>query len=131
MPAGSAAPPRAIVGAGKPLVVTVNVPAVPMVKVVVAALVIAGASLTFSVKVAVPLGTTPLDAVNVTVWIPPVPAAGAPLNMPVPLALATKVTPAGSEPLTAMVGVGVPTALTVKLPGDPTVKVVVLALVND
>ena len=41
MPAGSV-PVCDTVGAGKPVVVTVNVPAVPTVKVVVAALVIAG-----------------------------------------------------------------------------------------
>ena len=41
-PDGSATPPRAMVGAGKPDVVTVNDPATPTVKVVLAALVIAG-----------------------------------------------------------------------------------------
>ena len=54
-----------IVGSGKPLVVTVNVPAAPTMKVVLAALVMAGASVTFSVKACVPFGRTPFAAVNV------------------------------------------------------------------
>jgi hypothetical protein len=53
-PAGSATPPRASAAAGNPLVVTVNDPSVPTVNVVLAALVIAGAWLTFSVKACVP-----------------------------------------------------------------------------
>ena len=44
------APVRVIVGAGKPVVVTVNVPAMPTVNVVVLALVIAGAWFTVSVN---------------------------------------------------------------------------------
>ena len=45
--------------------VTVNDPATPIVKVALAALVIAGAWFTVSVKVCVPLGRTPLVAVKV------------------------------------------------------------------
>ena len=130
-PAGSAAPPRASVGSGKPLVVTVNVPGVPTVNVVVAALVIAGASLTFNVKVCVPFGRTPFDAVNVSADGPPVAAPGVPLNVPVPLPLSTNVTPAGSEPLTEIAGVGLPMAVTVNVPAVPAVNVVLLALVIE
>ena len=45
--------------------VTVKDPAAPTVNVVLAALVIAGAWLTFSVKACVPFGRTPLAAVKV------------------------------------------------------------------
>ena len=48
------------------MVVTVKLPAVPVVKVVLLALVIAGAWLTVSVKVWVALGVTPLAAVKVS-----------------------------------------------------------------
>ncbi len=46
--------------------VTVNDPAAPTVNVVLAALVIAGAWLTVSVKACVPSGRTPFAAVNVS-----------------------------------------------------------------
>ena len=49
-PPGSATPLRVIAGAGKPVVVTVNVPGGPTVNVVRFALVMAGALLTVSVK---------------------------------------------------------------------------------
>ena len=65
-PDGNAAPPRAIVGAGNPLVVTVNDPAAPSENVVLFALVIAGAWLTFSVNVCVGVVAPPLSAVNVS-----------------------------------------------------------------
>jgi len=53
------------VGVGKPVAVTVNEPAVPTVNVVLLALVMAGASLTVSVKLWVAFGVTPLEAVIV------------------------------------------------------------------
>jgi hypothetical protein len=53
------------VGAGKPLAVTVNVPAVPTWKVVLLALVMAGTWFTVSVKVWVAFGLTPFWAVMV------------------------------------------------------------------
>jgi hypothetical protein len=43
--------------------------------------------------------------------------------------LLTNVTPPGSAPVSVKVGVGVPVAVTVKLPAVPTVNVVLLALV--
>src|SRR5918994_6324472 len=85
------------VGAGKPLAVTVKVPAVPATNVVVAALVMAGASFTVNVNACVLSGPTPFDAVNVSGCMPPVPAAGVPLRVPVPLPL-VNVTPAGNVP---------------------------------
>ena len=51
---------RVSAGVGKPVVVTVNVPAVPTVNVVLSALVIAGAWLTVRVKLWVASGDTPL-----------------------------------------------------------------------
>ena len=48
-----------------------------------------------------------------------------------PLPLSTNVTPAGSAPVTLSAAVGVPTVVTVNVPGDcRRVKVVVFALVN-
>ena len=55
------------VGVGKPVVVTVKVPALPTVNVVLSALVIAGAWSTVSVKVCVASGPTPLAAVMCSV----------------------------------------------------------------
>jgi hypothetical protein len=63
-PAGKA-PVSLNVGVGEPVAVTVNVPAVPTVKVVVFALVIAGTWFTVSVKFCVAFGNTPFAAVNV------------------------------------------------------------------
>ena len=62
IPAGSVAPVRVIVGTGKPVVVTANVPGAPTGKVVAAALVIAGAVVTVSVKVCVAGVAPPLSA---------------------------------------------------------------------
>ena len=56
--------------------------------------------------------------------MPPVPAAGVPDKVAVPLAWATKLTPEGKDPVSAIVDVGLPVEVTVKLPEDPTVKVV-------
>jgi hypothetical protein len=55
------------------------------------------------------------------------PVAGVPPRVAVPSPLSLKVTPVGSAPLSANVGVGVPAVVTVKVPGAPWVKVVVLA----
>ena len=52
------------VGAGYPEVVTVKLPAAPAVKVVLPALVIAGACSTVSVKLCVALVPTPFEAVT-------------------------------------------------------------------
>ena len=64
--------------------------------------------------------------------MPPLPAAGVPLSTPVPGAgPGMKLTPLGSVSvlLSISVGAGVPVAVTVKVPGVPTVKVVLAALV--
>ena len=65
-PAGNDPVSLSGVGIGKPVVVTVNVPNVPVVNVVLSALVIAGAWSTVSVKLWLASGTTPLAAVIVS-----------------------------------------------------------------
>jgi hypothetical protein len=72
-----------------------------------------------------------LVAVIVIGYVPPVPAAGVPLNVPVPVPVSTNVTPFGSAPLAVIDGFGFPVAVTVKLPPEPTANVVALALVID
>ena len=47
-----------------------------------------------------------------------------PASEPVPLEFGVNVTPTGREPLTLTVGVGLPCAVTMKLPGVPTVNAV-------
>ena len=66
------------------------------------------ASLTVSVKLCVAGVPTPLMVVTVNGCVPPVPAAGVPLNVPVPLPLSTKVTPATGVPVIVSAGVGTP-----------------------
>src|SRR5262245_1299983 len=108
-PAGRT-PLNVIAGGGKPLVVTVNDPAAPAMNIVLAALVIAGASFTISMNVCVAFGGMPFAAVNVRMCTPPVPAAGVPLSVP---ALPLNVTPIGSAPPVCVIpGVGVPVAVT-------------------
>jgi hypothetical protein len=63
-PAGKA-PASLSVGAGVPVAVTVNAPAVPVEKLAVFALVIAGAVFTVSVKLCVAFGVIPFCAVIV------------------------------------------------------------------
>lgn len=129
-PEGSVAPPSLSDGFGKPEVVTLNVPAAPAVNVVLLALVIAGAWSTVSVKFCVALLPTPLLAVMVNEFVPPVPAPGVPLRVAVPSPLSTKLTPEGNvAPPSLRVGFGKPVVVTVNVPADPTVNVVLLALV--
>ena len=117
-------------GAGKPVVVTLKLPAVPTVKVVAFALVMAGAWFTVSVKLWGAVDPVLLVAVKVIAYVPPIPAAGVPESVPVPFRLSVKVTPEGkATPPLAMVGAGKPVVVTVKLPSVPTVKVVAFALV--
>ena len=48
-----------------------------------------------------------------------------------PFPLSTKLTPVGSVPFSASAGVGEPEAVTVNVPGCPTVNVALFALVID
>jgi len=114
------------VGVGLPVAVTVNVPAVPTVKVALFVLVIAAAWFTVNVKFWVASAPAPLCAVNVIGYVPAVPADGVPLNAPV---AALNVTPAGSVPASLSVGAGVPVAVSVNVPVVPTRNVVLFALV--
>ena len=69
-------------------------------------------------------------AVKVRGYVPGVvPEAGVPLSVPVPFPLSLNVTPLGSAPVSLSEGVGLPVAVTVKLPAVPTVNVVLLVLV--
>src|SRR5687768_7128110 len=120
-----------MLGAGRPEVVTVNVPRLPTVSVVLSALVIVGASFTVRVKFCVGDEPAVFVAVKVIAYVPPVPAAGVPLRVPVPLPLSTKLTPVGrgTPPRVMLALVGNPVVDTVKVPSVPTVNVVLLALV--
>jgi len=81
-----------------------------------------------NVKDCVAFGTTPLFAVMV-IGLTDAPA-GVPLMVAVPLPLSTKVIGLGSDPLVMLkLGIGLPLVVTVKLPFEPTVNVVLLALV--
>ena len=68
---------------------------------------------------------------NVNGYRPPVPAAGTPDKVAVPVLLAVNVTPEGSAPVHVNVGVGEPLARTVNDDDVPTVKVAEAVLVND
>jgi hypothetical protein len=112
------------VGAGEPVAVTVNVPAVPTAKVALFALVIAGGEFTVSVKLWLAFGASPFCAVNVIRYVPL--TVGVPDKIPVS---GLKVTPFGSVPLSLRAGAGVPVVVTVNDPAVPTVNFVVFALV--
>jgi len=60
-------------------------------------------------------------------YVLPVPAAGVPLSTPL---VELRVTPVGNAPVSLNVGAGKPVAVNVKVPAVPTVKVVLVALVN-
>jgi hypothetical protein len=111
-------------GVGNPVAVGVNDAATPGLNEAVGPLVMAGAWLTVNVKLCVAFGVTPLEAVMVMGYVPPVLAAGVPLSTP-----AEKVTPAGSVPVSLKVGVGIPVAVTVNDAAAPTLNVVLAGLV--
>ena len=120
-------PDSLIVGVGDPVAVTANVPDEPTVNVVLVALVNIGdwlAATTVSVKLWTAFAPTPLFAVNVIGYVPDVPDAGMPLRTP-----ALKVTPLGSIPDSLIAGAGNPVAVTLNVPDEPIVNVVLVALV--
>src|SRR5271169_3935767 len=121
-PEGSA-PLSETVAVGKPVEVTVNEPEEPVVNVALEPEVMAGAWSTVSVKDCVAFGLTPLLAVMVIGYVPPVPAAGVPAREAVPFPLSLKLTPEGSVPLSASPGAGLPVVVTWKLPPLPVVNV--------
>ena len=75
-------PDSEIAGAGDPVVVTLNDPAVPILKLALFGLVNAGPCPTFNVKLCDASVPTPLLAVSVRVNVPPV--VGVPESFPVP-----------------------------------------------
>jgi hypothetical protein len=81
------------------------------------------------VKLWTAFGATPLSAVTLITYAPPVPAAGVPLIVAVPSPLSAKLTPVGTVPVRVIVGVGEPVVVTVKDPAVPTEKGTVLPLV--
>ena len=118
-PAGKL-PSRLNVGTGKPPVVIVYVPGVPMVKVAVAAPLKLDASWMVSVMSCRASGGTPLLTSTPSTCSPPVPAAGVPWSW----AVATlKLTPAGRVPLRLNELSGLPVASSWNEPTSPTVKV--------
>src|SRR5260370_32314520 len=56
-------------------------------------------------------------------------AVGVPLSVPVPLPLSRNVTPAGKAPLSVILGVGDPVAVTLNVPAAPAWNVAAFALV--
>src|SRR5262245_38887417 len=91
-------------GAGEPVAITVNVPAVPTAKIVDESLVITGPCPTSIVSTCIAAGAVWFVAVTVTGCVPPSPAAGVPVIVAVPLPLSVKLKPFGSVPLSANVG---------------------------
>ena len=123
------APVSLKVGAGKPVAVTVNAPAVPTVNVVLLALVMAAAWFTVRAKDCWALPAV-LVAIRVMLYKPPVLAAGVPESVPVPSPLLCKITGDGRAPDSLIVALGEPVVVTVNEPGVPTWKVVLAPLVN-
>ena len=85
--------------------------------------------MTVSVKLCVAFVPNPFAAVIVIGKMPP--AAGVPASVAVPSPLSTKFTPPGSAPVSVRPGAGKPVVVTVKVPGEPSVNVVPLALVIE
>jgi hypothetical protein len=120
--------PLLSLGVGYPLVLTTKLKAVPAVSVTAAALLKVGAWFTVRVKA---WFVVPVEflAVKVSGKGPLAVAAAVPARVAVPLACAVNVTPEGSVPVLVSVGVGVPTAVIVKLNAVPPVAVALFALV--
>lgn len=125
-PLGSA-PACMMVGAGYPVVVTINEFEPSSTKVVLFALVIVGDWLTVKVKLCVALGLTPLLAVKVIGNNPP--TVGIPLSVPVPSWLSTNDRPSSVDADSPTLGIGDPVVFIVNEFAWPTVKVALLALV--
>ena len=106
-----------------------KVPAAPTVKVVLAALVKAGASLIVRAKVWAASGLMPLAAARSREYTPPSPPAGVPARVAVLSPLSVKDRLAGSVPVRVIALMGKPVVVTSNVPALPTVKVVLAALV--
>src|SRR5271170_387038 len=119
MPAGTLSQPK--LGTGKPLVVTVNDPAVPASRVAESALVKAGGPPTTTENDWVASGLSPLLAVIVTGKLPAGPV-GVPARVAVPSPLAVSASPAGSAPVSVTSGVGDPVVVIANDPAEFCVK---------
>ena len=113
-------------GAGYPVVVTLNEKAVPTLAVYEPALVTAGARSMVSAKC---WAVVPAVLVAVMVMANTPVDAGVPAMVAVPPPAAVKVIPAGRAPVSVRVGAGVPTVVTLKENGVPTLAVYEPALV--
>src|SRR3954447_21128244 len=108
----------------------VNDPGEPTAKVAWSLLTMAGAwgaSATVRVNVWVTSPPTPLWAVIVSGYTPPLPAAGVPARVADPPP-PWNVTPSGNVPDAERVGAGKPVAVTVTVPATPTTKVAAFPL---
>ena len=124
------APVSVMAAVGFPVEVTVNVPALPAVKLALEPLVMAGAAgagATVRVNAWVASEPTPLEAVMVIGKLPAAP--GVPASVAVPSPLSTKDTPAGRLPVSLSEAVGLPVEVTVKVPAEPAVKEALFPLV--
>src|SRR5450755_1307485 len=121
-------PDSVMAAAGYPVVVTVYVPATPVVKAAMLGLVMLGASLLVKVKL---WDTLPVPLVAV-IWIgklPPLLDWAVPAIVAVPLPLSVNEIPVGSAPVSVSAGAGSPVAVTVKLNAAPTIEDADAALV--
>lgn len=75
------------------------------------------------------MGETPFFAESESEYVPPVPDAGVPESVAVPLPLSTKEMPLGMLPNSLKLAVGEPVEITMKELDVPVVNVVLLALV--
>ncbi len=89
-----------VAGTGKPLVVTLKLNGAPLVAEALLALVNASAWTTITSRVVVAAGAIPLLASIVSSVLPP--AVGRPDSRAVPLPLSTKISPAGSAPVSVI-----------------------------
>jgi hypothetical protein len=110
-------------GAGNPVIVTVNDAGMPTPNVVLVALVIAGGVVTVSKKFCVSFGRTPFCADKVIGKIPLV--EGVPPRTPVTM---SNVTPIGNAPVSVKVAAGKPLAVTVNVLDVPSMNVTFSAL---
>src|SRR5262249_31612829 len=78
----------------------------------------------------VAFGSTPLLAVNVSAYVPPVPGPGVPASTPLGLPGVKPTGAGGVPPVSVTVGAGDPVAVTEKFPAVPTANVTAFALVT-
>ncbi|MDE3202704.1 MAG: hypothetical protein KGQ66_00610, partial [Acidobacteriota bacterium] len=112
-----------VVGAVADVVGVVEVVEEVVGVVVVVVVVGPGAGATVSVNVSMASDGTPLVASRLIGQLPAEPVAGVPAIVAVPSPLSVKVTPGGRAPVSVLKACPLPVVVTVKDPGEPTVKV--------